>query len=71
MFILIHCQYIQKPNESYAKDIVPDLNESGRMVKWDTSTRSCAVVGFHKKRTNRYNDVDMMRARHKGKNFLK
>jgi len=29
------------------------------MVKWDTSARSCAVVGSHGKRTNRRNDVDM------------
>jgi len=40
------------------------------MAKWDTSVRSCAVVGSHEKRTNRRNDVDMMRGHHKGKSFL-
>ena len=41
------------------------------MVKWDTSARSCAVVGSHGKRTNRRNDVDIMRGCHIGKSFLK
>ena len=72
MFIPTHCQHIQKSNESYAKGTVPGLNqESERMVKWDTSVRSCAVVGSHGKRTNRRNDVDMTRGCHIGKNFLK
>ena len=41
------------------------------MVKWDTSARSCAVVGSHGKRTNRRNDVDITRDCHIGKSFLK
>ena len=51
--------------------MVPGLNyESGRMVKWDTSARS-AVVGSQGEITNRHNDVNMTRGRHKGKSFLK
>ena len=70
MFISTHCQHIQKPNESYAKGTVSDLNQkSGRMVKWDTSVKSCAVVDSHGRRTNRRNDVNMTRGRHKGKSF--
>ena len=41
------------------------------MVKWDTSARSCAVVGSHGKKTNRRNDVDMTRGCHIGKSLLK
>ena len=67
-----HYQHIRKSNESYAKSTVIGLNqESGHMVKWDTSTRSCAVVGSHGKRTNRRNDVNMTRDCHIGKSFLK
>ena len=72
VFVPTHCQYIQKANESHAKGMVPGLNhESGRMVKWDTLVRSCAVVSSHGKRTNRRNDVDMTRGCHIGKSFLK
>jgi len=72
VFIPTHCQHIQKPNESYAIGTVPGLNqESGRIVKWDTLARGRAIVDFHRKRTNRRNDVDMMRGRHKEKSILK
>ena len=72
MFIPTHCQHIRKPNESYTKDTVPGLNqESERMVKWDTSARSCAVVGSHGKIIKGRNNVDMTRGFHNGKSFLK
>ena len=72
MFIPTHCQHIRKPNESYAIGTVPGLNhESGRMVKWDTLARSYAIVGSHRKRIKRRNDIDMMRGCHNGKSFLK
>ena len=41
------------------------------MVKWDTLVRSYIVVGSHRKRTNRRNDVDMTKGCHIGKSFLK
>ena len=54
------------------KGTVPGLyQESGRMVKWDISAKSCAIVGSHEKRTNRRNDVDMTRGCHIGKSFPK
>jgi len=72
VFIPTHCQHIRKPNESYAKDTVPGLNqESGHIVKWDTSARSCTIVGSYGKMTKERNNVDMTRGRHNGKSFLK
>ena len=72
VFILTHCQHIQKPNKSYAIGTVSGLNqESRRMVKWDTSARSCVIIGSHRKRTNKRNDIDMIRGRYKGKSFIK
>ena len=72
MFLPTHCQHIRKPNESYAKGIVVGLNqESGCMVKWDISARSCAIVGCQEKRINRRSNIDIKRGRHKGKSFLK
>jgi len=60
------------PNKSYAINTVPALNQkSERMVKWDTSAKSYTVVGSYEKRTNRRNDIDMTRDRHKERCFLK
>ena len=41
------------------------------MVKWDTSARSCAVIGSHEKRTKGRNNIDMMRGHDNRKSFLK
>ena len=41
------------------------------MIKWDTSARSCAIVGSYRKRTNRRNNVDMTKGCRIGKSFLK
>ena len=68
MFVLTHSQYIRKPNESYAIGTVPSLNQkSESIVKWDTSARSCSIVGSHEKITNRRNDIDMTKGHHKKK----
>ena len=72
MFVPTHCQHIWKPNESYAKGKVPGLNqESGRMVKWDTSAISCAVVSSQGKRTKGRNNVNMTKGRYNRKSLLK